>query len=161
MQQVFQMSVYNIVRKCQVLETNLKSEEIANFYPIFFIYFSTFIVISLRTSMFSFHETYVRLVGLFDWGYARTQFLLSVSQNRYGFTLAGYRNEKSATDPALLVRVLHFRTKVHGSILKPSTSKMGGQHVSFYTPTLIKPIRFIYLFFVLRHVKQLILQWVV
>ena len=52
--------------------------------------------------MFSFHESYFRLVGLFDWGYARTQFLLSVSRNRYVFTLAGYRNEKSATDPALL-----------------------------------------------------------
>ena len=52
--------------------------------------------------MFSFRETYFQLVGLFDWGYARTQFLLSVSRNRYGFTLAGYRNGKSATDPALL-----------------------------------------------------------
>ena len=50
--------------------------------------------------MFSFRETYFRLVGLFDWGYARTQFLLSVSRNRYGFTLARYRNEKYATDPA-------------------------------------------------------------
>ena len=52
--------------------------------------------------MFSFRESYFRLVGLFDWGYARTQFVLSVSRNRYGFTLAGYRNEKSATDPALI-----------------------------------------------------------
>ena len=60
-------------------------------------------MISLRTSMFSFHETYFRWVGLFDWEYARTQFLLSVSRNRYGFTLSGYRNEKSATDPALLL----------------------------------------------------------
>ena len=39
------MSLYNIVRKCKVLETNLKSEEIMNFYQIFFIYLSTFIVI--------------------------------------------------------------------------------------------------------------------
>ena len=52
--------------------------------------------------MFSFRETYFRLVGLFDRGCARTQFLLSVSRNRYGFTLAGYRNEKSATDHALV-----------------------------------------------------------
>ena len=51
--------------------------------------------------MFSFPESYFRLVGLFDWGYARTQILLSVSWNRYIFTLAGYRNEKSATEPAL------------------------------------------------------------
>ena len=51
--------------------------------------------------MFSFRETYFRLVDLFDWEYARTQFLLSVSRNRYSFALAGYRNEKSATDPAL------------------------------------------------------------
>ena len=29
------MSVYNIVRKRKVLETNLKSEEIIDFYPIF------------------------------------------------------------------------------------------------------------------------------
>ena len=29
------MSVYNIVRKHKVLETNLKSEEIINFYQIF------------------------------------------------------------------------------------------------------------------------------
>ena len=55
--------------------------------------------------MFSFRETYFRLVGIFDWEYARTQFLLSVSRNRYGFTLAGYRNEKYATDPALLGRL--------------------------------------------------------
>ena len=53
--------------------------------------------------MFSFRESYFRLVGLFDWGYPRTQFLLLVSRNRYGFTLAGYRNEKYATDPALLL----------------------------------------------------------
>ena len=56
--------------------------------------------------MFSFRESYFRLVGLFDWGYTRTQFLLLVSQNQYGFTLAGYQNEKSATDPALLLIVL-------------------------------------------------------
>ena len=31
------MSVYNIVRKHKVLETNLKSEEITNFYPIFLV----------------------------------------------------------------------------------------------------------------------------
>ena len=35
LQPVFRMSVYNIVRKHKVLETNLKSEEIMNFYPIF------------------------------------------------------------------------------------------------------------------------------
>ena len=29
------MSVYNIVRKRQVLETNLKFEEITNFYQVF------------------------------------------------------------------------------------------------------------------------------
>ena len=52
--------------------------------------------------MFSFRETHFWLVGIFDWEYARTQFLLSVSRNWYGFTLAGYRNEKYATDPALL-----------------------------------------------------------
>ena len=59
--------------------------------------------------MFSFRETYFQLVGLFDWGYARTQFLLSVSRNRYGFTLAGYRNEKSATDPALVHNVFFLK----------------------------------------------------
>ena len=53
--------------------------------------------------MFSFHESYFRLVGLFDWVYARTKFLLSVSRNQYGFTLVGYRNEKYATDPALYI----------------------------------------------------------
>ena len=50
--------------------------------------------------MFSFRESYFRLVGLFDWGYTRTQFFLSVSWNRYVFILVGYRNEKFATDPA-------------------------------------------------------------
>ena len=35
LQPVFRMSVYNFVRKRKVLETNLKSEEITNFYPIF------------------------------------------------------------------------------------------------------------------------------
>ena len=39
-------------------------------------------------------------MGLFDWGYARTQ-LFSTSQNQYSFTLAGYGNGKSATNPAL------------------------------------------------------------
>ena len=52
--------------------------------------------------MFSFCETYFRLVGVFHWEYAGTQFLFSVSQNQYGFTLAGYQNEKSATDHALV-----------------------------------------------------------
>ena len=60
-------------------------------------------MIYFRSAMFSFRETYFRLVGLFDWEYARTQFLLSVSRNRYGFTLAGYQNEKSDTDPALFI----------------------------------------------------------
>ena len=55
--------------------------------------------------MFSFRKFHFRLVGLFVWGYAGTQFLLSVSRNQYGFTLAGYRNEKSATDPALIHRI--------------------------------------------------------
>ena len=32
------MSVYHIVRKHKLLETNLKSEEIMNFYLIFLIY---------------------------------------------------------------------------------------------------------------------------
>ena len=53
--------------------------------------------------MFSFRKSYFRLVGLFDWGYTGTKFILSVSWNRYGFTLAGYRYGKSATDPALLI----------------------------------------------------------
>ena len=57
--------------------------------------------------MFSFHESYLRLVGLFDWGYTKTQFLLSVFPNRYGFTLAGYQNEKSATNPALVLGKTH------------------------------------------------------
>ena len=65
------------------------------------MYFSTFIVIYFRTAMFSYRESYFQLVGLFDWVYATTQFLPWVSRNRYGFTLAGYRNGKSATDPAL------------------------------------------------------------
>ena len=69
-------------------------------------------MISFRTAMFSFRETYFRLEGLFDWGYARTQFLLSVSRNRYGFTLARYRNEKSATDPALVICYLHISTQL-------------------------------------------------
>ena len=73
-------------------------------------------MISLRTSMFSFRETYFRWVGLFDWEYARTQFLLSVSRNRYGFTLAGYRNEKSATDPALVSMLLIFQKKITSGI---------------------------------------------
>ena len=51
--------------------------------------------------MFSFHESYFRLVGLFDCGYTKTQFFLSVCPNRYVFVLAGYRTEKYATDPAL------------------------------------------------------------
>ena len=100
-QPVFRMSVYNIQGKCKVLETNLKSEEISNFYPIFFIYFSTFIVIFFKTVIFSFRESYFQLVGLFKWRCTRMQFLLSVSRNRYRFTLAGYRNGKHATDPAL------------------------------------------------------------
>ena len=58
-------------------------------------------MISFRTAMFSFLEFYFWLVGLFDWVYARTKFLLSVSLNRYGITLAVYRKEKHATDPAL------------------------------------------------------------
>ena len=71
------------------------------------MYFSTFIVISFKTAMFSFRESYFRLVGLFNWGYTRTQFLLSVSRNRYGFTLAGYRNGKYATDSALDLTVFN------------------------------------------------------
>ena len=59
--------------------------------------------------MFSFRETYFRLVDLFDWEYTRMQFLLPVSRNRYGFALAGYRNEKSATDPALLYILLQCK----------------------------------------------------
>ena len=42
---------------------------------------------------------------------ARTPVLLLVSRNRYGFTLTRYRNEKSATDPALIhifERKIHF-----------------------------------------------------
>ena len=35
LQPLFRMSVYNIVRKHKVLETNLKSEEITNFYRIY------------------------------------------------------------------------------------------------------------------------------
>ena len=35
-------------------------------------------------------------MGLFDWGYARTQIFL-VSWNQYGSTLVAYRNTKSAT----------------------------------------------------------------
>ena len=95
------MSAYNIVGKRKVLETNLKSEEITIFLSHIIIYFSTFIVISFRTAMFSFRESYFRLVGLFGCGYSRTQFLLSVFRNRYVFSLAGYRHEKYATDPAL------------------------------------------------------------
>ena len=57
--------------------------------------------------MFWCHEVYVRLVGLFDWGNARTQ-IFSVSRNRYSFTLAGYRNGKSGTAPALVLFVLLY-----------------------------------------------------
>ena len=64
--------------------------------------------------MFSFRETNFRLVELFDWEYARMQFLLSVSRNRYSFALAGYRNEKSATDPALNLTVV-FNSKFNFS----------------------------------------------
>ena len=35
LQLIFRVSVYNIVRKRKVLETNLKSEQITNFYSIF------------------------------------------------------------------------------------------------------------------------------
>ena len=55
--------------------------------------------------MFCFLPFYFQLVGLFDWGYVRTQFF-SVSRNRYGFILAGYQNGKSATDPALSISTL-------------------------------------------------------
>ena len=78
------------------------------------MYFSIFIVISVRTAMFSFRKSNFRLVGLFDWVYARTKFILSVSRNRYGFTLAGYRNEKYATDPALIVlQIANFSQITH------------------------------------------------
>ena len=56
--------------------------------------------------MFSFREFYFRLYGLFNWEYTRTQFLLSVSRNQYDITLAGYRNGKSATDPALILNII-------------------------------------------------------
>ena len=52
--------------------------------------------------MFCFHEFYFLLMGIFNWGCARTQFFFLVSQNRYGFALVGYRNGKSATDPGLV-----------------------------------------------------------
>ena len=61
--------------------------------------------------MFSFRESYFRLVGSFDWVYAKTKLILSVSRNRYGFTLAGYRNEKYATDPALDLTVVTLPIK--------------------------------------------------
>ena len=53
------------------------------------------------------------VIGLLDWGYARKQFFL-VSWNRYDFTLAGYENGKSVTDPALVTR------QTRGSLAKQS-----------------------------------------
>ena len=50
------MSVYNIVRKRKVLETNLKSEEITNFYPMFWY---GFILVEYR------NEKYVTDPALF------------------------------------------------------------------------------------------------
>ena len=41
--------------------------------------------------MFYFYEVHFLSVGLFDWGYTRTQFL--VSQNWGGLALAGYQIE--------------------------------------------------------------------
>ena len=67
--------------------------------------------------MFSFHETYFRLVGIFDWEYARTQFLLSVSQNQYGFTLATEMKNMLPTLPLFKPSPLHFIKSPHIGIL--------------------------------------------
>ena len=48
-----------------------------------------------------FHECYVMSAGLLDWGHAKTQFV-SVSWNWNIFISAGYRNEKYASDLALI-----------------------------------------------------------
>ena len=96
--------------------------------------------------MFSFRETYFRLVDLFDWEYARTQFLLSVSQNRYGFALAGYRNEKSATDPALVI----------------ADPNVGEQHVERnMLSTVLLKILAIYSFNNLAKIKKIALTYIV
>ena len=93
------MSVHNIERKRKILETKLKSEEIINFYLIFLYILSLlwrFLSEELQCFVFA-NFTYCN--GLF----------FSESRNWYGFTLAGYRNEKTATDPALLPSItLHF-----------------------------------------------------
>ena len=81
-------------------------------------------------SFFSFRESYFRLGGLFDWGYGRTQFVLSVSQNRYGFTLAGYQNEKSVTDPALI-----YSVTVHGCKVFIAVVSTG--FILFYCTTIL------------------------
>ena len=63
--------------------------------------------------MFSFCKLYFHLLGLFDWEYTKTQFLLSVSRNRYDFTLVRYRNGKSVTDHALFVNLLEVPIFAH------------------------------------------------
>ena len=91
------MSVYNIMRKHEILETNPKVEEIINFYLIFLcilVLLQQFLLEEL--SVFCFHGLYFLLVGLLQ--------IISVSRYQYGFTLVGYRNGKSATNPALLSR---------------------------------------------------------
>ena len=96
------MSVYNIVRKRQVLETNLKSEEITNFYPVFI-----YILVYFYSDFFQNCNVFFTNLTSGWWAYSigehtRTQFLLSISRNRCGFSLVGYRNGKSATAPALV-----------------------------------------------------------
>ena len=86
----FRMSVHNIVRKRKILKRNPTTELIINLYFIF----SYILVLMWRflleeMSMFCFQKFYFLSVGLFDWGCTRTKYFL-VSQNWYGFTLAGH-----------------------------------------------------------------------
>ena len=74
------MSVYNIVRKHEILETNIKSEESINFYLIFniFVYFSILIDTGffLKNCNVFFSCILFPVMGLFECRYARTQFFL-------------------------------------------------------------------------------------
>ena len=98
------MSVDNIVRKRKILGTFPKSEEIIKVLSHSFVYFSTSMVISFE-----------RTVTVF------TKFCFKsfvISWNRYSFTLVGYRNGKSATDPALLLtQTILSRTDGGGDLI--------------------------------------------
>ena len=92
--------MYNIVRKRKLLERNPKFEGIINFYLILCIFWNFHGDFFHKNSKVLFSHVLLPVGAPIPLGYARMQFL-SVSQNRYGITLAGYRDGKSATIPAL------------------------------------------------------------